>query len=87
MRQQAENAGQDRRDKGGMQMMIMVPLLIFLLDTIIKYQVDRRRKLGEKEFVCGDRLIIQKYYNKGAALNFLADKPKLMTAIDRKSVV
>lgn len=81
MRQQAENAEQDRRDRGGMQMMIMIPLLIFLLDTVIKYQVDRRCKSGEKKSVCGGRLMIQKYYNKGAALNFLAEKPKLMTAI------
>lgn len=54
---------------------------IFLLDFIIKRQIDAKRELMDEELILNDKIILRKYYNKGAALNFLAKKPKLMCAI------
>jgi signal peptidase II len=54
---------------------------IFLLDFFIKRKIDRTRELDEEEVVCGQKIILTKYYNKGAILNFLDRWPKAMTII------
>lgn len=61
--------------------LLFVPAGIFLADAWIKNTIDKTKKEGQQEKICGGRLILQKYYNKGAALNFLADRPKLMTML------
>lgn len=60
---------------------IILPIAIFVLDGIIKSRIEKTRKTGEKQEICHGRLILTKYYNEGAALNFLAEKPKLMKGI------
>ena len=60
---------------------IVIPVLVFLLDAFIKHYIDTKKELGTEEYICGKRLILRKYYNKGAALNFLAKRPKVMRAI------
>lgn len=51
---------------------------VFLLDFGIKHYMDKKyaRKVQHPRF-CG-RIILEKYYNNGAALNLLAKKPKIM---------
>ena len=54
---------------------------IFLLDFFLKRKIDKTRELDEEEAICGEKIILTKYYNKGAMLNFLERWPKAMTAI------
>lgn len=60
---------------------IAVPVLVFLLDVVIKHYIDEKKELGTEEYIWGGKLILRKYYNKGAALNFLAKRPKVMRGI------
>ena len=53
---------------------------IFGLDYFIKRYVDKNRELMEETPILKGKVIIRKYYNKGAALNFLAKKPERMNA-------
>lgn len=61
--------------------LLLLPLGIFSLDGAIKYHIDQTRKLGEKQKISGGKIIIKKYYNKGAALNCLQKRPKLLLFI------
>ena len=54
---------------------------IFGLDCFIKRYVDKNRELMEETTILKGKVIIRKYYNKGAALNFLAKKPERMRQI------
>lgn len=54
---------------------------IFGLDYFIKRYVDKNRELMEETPILKGKVIIRKYYNKGAALNFLAKKPERMRQI------
>lgn len=54
---------------------------VFLLDLFIKEKIDRSRTLNEEKEICGRKIILTKYYNRGAMLNFLAGRPKVMTGI------
>lgn len=57
---------------------IMIAAAVFGLDFIIKKQIDKKRKLGETSSVLKDRILIRKYYNKGAMLDFLEKWPWLV---------
>lgn len=54
---------------------------IFILDYFIKGNADKKRKIGEEQEVLGGKVILTKYHNKGAALNFLAKRPGILTLI------
>lgn len=54
---------------------------VFLLDFVVKRHMEQRLKCGEPHLKLKGRIILEKYYNKGAALNFLSHSPKKMTAI------
>lgn len=60
---------------------IVITAGIFCLDFFIKRKIDRNRKVDEEEAICHNRIILTKYYNKGAVLNLLAKHPKQMTAL------
>ena len=55
--------------------------VIFILDYFIKKNVEEKRKTGEEQELLDGRVILTKYHNKGAALNFLAKRPKILTLI------
>lgn len=42
---------------------------IFVLDLLIKNHIERSREQGEEEQICGGRLLLRKYHNKGAFLD------------------
>ena len=54
---------------------------IFFLDYGIKRYIDKRKVLGEEKKILKGHIIVKKYYNEGAALNFLRKKPHLLKAI------
>ena len=51
---------------------------IFGLDFIIKKMVDKKLALGEKKTYAKGKIILQKYYNKGFALDKFEKYPKLV---------
>lgn len=46
----------------------LLAMTVFVLDLFIKNYIERTRTEGEEQSVCGDRLLIRKYHNKGALL-------------------
>ncbi len=54
---------------------------VFLLDFFIKRRIDQKYARYVRHPRLGGRIILEKYYNDGAALNFLAKQPKLMRAL------
>lgn len=55
--------------------------VIFTLDTFVKDYVDKKFPFDRKKYLFGKRILVHKYYNKGAVLNFLAGFPKVMRGI------
>ena len=60
---------------------IIISAGVFLSDFFIKRRIDEQMKIGERHPMFHNKMMIEKYYNKGAALNLLADKPKRMRMI------
>lgn len=46
---------------------------VFFVDLLIKNYIDKTRKLHKKDKILKDKIIIQKFYNKGAILNSFED--------------
>ncbi|MDE6389722.1 MAG: signal peptidase II [Lachnospiraceae bacterium] len=44
-------------------------MVVFVTDFLIKNHIERTKTEGESESVCGGRLILHKYHNRGAFLN------------------
>lgn len=60
---------------------LLIPAGVFLLDYFIKAYMDRNYVRKEKHPRFGGRIILEKYYNNGAALNLLQQKPFLLKII------
>lgn len=54
-------------------MMVMgcaiLSMIIFVLDLLIKNYIEKTGKEGEEKAVCGGKLLIRRYHNKGAFLD------------------
>lgn len=57
---------------------ILVAAAIFAADFFIKKYIDKKRKLGEQSTILGERIIVRKYYNKGAIFDSLEKRPALV---------
>lgn len=70
-----------RKGLSANMMYLLITAGVFLLDLLIKGYMDKKyaRKVQHKR--CKGKILIEKYYNNGAALNLLAKKPKLMKYI------
>jgi signal peptidase II len=55
-----------------------ITAFVFSVDTCIKEYVDRRFARFCPKEIFGGRLILDKFYNDGAALGFSAKKPKII---------
>lgn len=51
---------------------------IFMVDFVIKRIVDKRLELGEEKAYLDNKIILEKYYNKGFALDKFEKHPKLV---------
>lgn len=60
---------------------LLITAGVFLLDFFIKSYIDRHYSIKEKHPHCNGKIILEKYYNKGAALNLLAQKPKVLKVL------
>lgn len=54
---------------------------IFLLEYGVKRHMDQVRTEKEQRPLANGRIILKKYYNTGAAGNFLSDRPNVMRGI------
>lgn len=53
---------------------------VFLSDLILKRYMDKKYARKVRHPRLGGRIVLEKYYNKGAALNFMVKKPKSSAA-------
>lgn len=60
---------------------LLLVVSIFGLDEGIKQRIDKKELLGKERRVPKIPVVIEKYYNNGAALNLLAKKPKIMLGL------
>lgn len=60
---------------------IVIILGIFFVDFFIKKYIDEKYELKKRKVVFRKRLFLEKYYNEGAALNFLESHPRLLKKI------
>lgn len=54
---------------------------IFLLDFFLKHHIDKTYARKVQHPRLGGHIILEKYYNDGAALNLLAKRPAIMRGI------
>lgn len=57
---------------------LLIAAGVFFTDLCIKSHIDKTYTRGVRHPHLGGRLILEKYYNTGAALNLLARKPNIM---------
>lgn len=55
---------------------IFAAAVLFAVDYVCKYLVDKKLKENDEVSILKDKLIIRKCYNHGLAMNTLASKPK-----------
>lgn len=60
---------------------IILILSIFVGDGIIKKYIEDTKQYGKNEKIFNGKIIISKYHNKGAMLNFLENNVKLVLAL------
>lgn len=60
---------------------LLITAGVFLLDFFIKAYMDKNYVRKEKHPRLGGKIILEKYYNNGAALNFLQQKTLLLRFI------
>lgn len=60
---------------------IMIAISIFLGDCFIKKYIDENKEYGKNEEILNGNIIINKYHNKGAMLNFLENKKDIVIAV------
>lgn len=54
---------------------------VFWTDFFVKRHMDKKYALHKVHTRCGNKIWIEKYYNKGAALNFMEKQPRVMRAL------
>lgn len=60
---------------------ILIAIGIFILDFKIKNYIEENKKMDEKEEILAGNIILNRHHNKGAILNILDKKPKLIKVL------
>lgn len=55
---------------------VVLIIVIFLLDDKIKNYIENKKDFHKKEEILKGAIIIERYHNKGAMLNFMEKHPK-----------
>lgn len=55
--------------------------VLFAGDFFLKRQVEKRIEKEERKEICNGKIIVRKYYNKGAALNFMEKSPNVLRTV------
>lgn len=66
---------------------LLITAGVFLADFAIKRHMDQTYARKVRHLRCHGRLILEKYYNDGAALNLLAKKPRVMRRLHTLLVI
>lgn len=53
--------------------------LVFAADLLIKNRIEKEE--GLPRTALGGKILLQRYHNRGAALNFLGKRPRLVTSL------
>lgn len=60
---------------------IGIIVVIFVAELLIKNHIDKKWEIGQSKLICKDKIKLTKYKNRGAFLNFLDKRPKLIAVI------
>lgn len=60
---------------------LFIVIAFVIAEHKIKNYMEEHRELGVKQEILGGRIILRKYHNTGAFLNFLEDKKELVKTI------
>lgn len=60
---------------------IGIIVVIFVAELLIKNHIDKNWEIGQAKLICKDKIKLTKYKNRGAFLNFLDKRPKLIAVI------
>jgi signal peptidase II len=60
---------------------ILLVLAIFITEYKIKDYIEKNKSMHKKEEILGGNIIIERYHNKGAMLNFMENNVKLVKII------
>lgn len=60
---------------------IIIAVSIFLGDCFIKKYIEDNKEYGKNEEILNGNIIINKYHNKGAMLNFLENKKDIVIGV------
>ena len=60
---------------------LILAVAIFITDYFIKDYIEKNKKLQDEETILNGKIIITKYHNKGAILNFLENKKEAVVTI------
>ena len=60
---------------------ILIILCIFISEWFIKKFIEETKQYGKEEKICKGKIIINKYHNKGAMLNFLEKEKEVVLAM------
>lgn len=55
--------------------------IIFIAELFIKDYIEKNKKMNEEEEILGGNIIVTRYHNKGAMLNFMEKNTKLVVFI------
>lgn len=54
---------------------------LFAGDYFLKEQVEKKLDMEDRKEICNGKIVIRKYYNKGAAMNFMEKSPKALRTV------
>lgn len=55
---------------------IFMIIMLFIMEYYIKRHMEQVRTLREQRPVANGKIVLKKYYNSGAACNFLKNRPE-----------
>ena len=66
---------------------ILIILSIFISDNLIKKYIEENKEFHKEEEILKGQIILTKYHNRGAMLNFLEKKPYAVKVISAMMLV
>jgi signal peptidase II len=60
---------------------ILIVVAVVVLEYYIKNYMEENRNLGDRQEIFGGKIIIRKFYNKGAFLNLLENKKEIVKTV------
>lgn len=60
---------------------VLAALAVFGLDFFLKRKIDKKLETGQEIGILKNRIILRKYYNSGAMMDVLEQRPRLVQAL------